>query len=198
MAEVFNTKNGLVCDNLLDLNWDDSGSKEERAFRFWINSLGMEDVFVDNLYTDCNDGIVILKVCDKIKPGSVDWKKVCKKNKMGPFDHKFNCDLAFEAAGSIIGKTVGIAGTDIHKSNKQAVLAIVWRLCRFHYLEILGSKEEKDILEWANSRCGDHPPITGFGDKSLKSGVYLIKVAASIKPAAVNWDLVTEGIEEDD
>lgn len=53
-------------------------------------------------------------MCDKIKPGSVDWKKVvgqeekmgCKKKleKMGPFDHKINCELAYDACCDVIGK----------------------------------------------------------------------------------------------
>ena len=57
------------------------GSREERAFRFWINSLGIEDVFITNLYEEARDGLVLLKVIDKISPGIVDWSKVEKKPK---------------------------------------------------------------------------------------------------------------------
>jgi len=63
------------------LDDDIEGSKEERAFRFWINSLGIEDVFINNLYEEVRDGLVILKVLDKISPGIVDWSKVEKKPK---------------------------------------------------------------------------------------------------------------------
>jgi len=75
VAEVFNTKNGLLYEGP-PIDWDEEGSKEERAFRLWINSLGIEDVFIRDLYDDLTDGVVLLKVCDKIKPGTVDWKKV--------------------------------------------------------------------------------------------------------------------------
>ena len=45
----------------------------------WINSLGLEDVYVNNLYEECKDGLLLLKVMDRIEKGIVDWKKVEKK-----------------------------------------------------------------------------------------------------------------------
>jgi hypothetical protein len=100
IAELFNTKHGLQeltkeeeqafeAAGLMD---DDiEGSKEERAFRFWINSLGIEDVFINNLYEEVKDGLVLLKVMDVIKPGTFDWKKVAKKPKNN-FESALNCD----------------------------------------------------------------------------------------------------------
>merc|ERR1712176_1719343 len=87
VAEIFNTNHGLP-----DLNkeekeaietaindYDDiEGSREERAFRLWINSLGIEDVFVNNLYEDVRDGLVLCKVIHRIDPTVVDWSKVEK------------------------------------------------------------------------------------------------------------------------
>lgn len=88
VAEVFNTKNGLIYDGpSVNCDEDEAGTAEERAFRYWINSLGLEDCFVRNLYDECRDGLIFLKVCDKIKPGSVDWSKVVNKKKMTNFDH---------------------------------------------------------------------------------------------------------------
>jgi plastin-1 len=61
---------------------DDAGdSREERAFRMWINSLGMDDgqggtVYIHNLFEDCNDGLVLLRLMDHISPGIVAWKQV--------------------------------------------------------------------------------------------------------------------------
>lgn len=153
VAEVFNTRHGLeISEEEAQLiekfgnDYDDvEGSREERAFRLWINSLGIEDVFINNLYDDARDGLVLLKVCHKIKPESVDWNKVVvtekvdgkgiKKMKLGPFDVQSNCDRAYEAAENVIGKKqVGIAGKDIYDANKKLILALVWQLCRVHYL----------------------------------------------------------------
>jgi hypothetical protein len=48
VAELFNTKHGLEdTDAVIE---EDEGTREERAFRQWINSLGIDGVFVDNLY----------------------------------------------------------------------------------------------------------------------------------------------------
>src|SRR5262249_47669029 len=45
---------------------DDFGdSREERAFRMWINSLNIDGVYVNSLYDDCQDGLVLLRVMDK-------------------------------------------------------------------------------------------------------------------------------------
>lgn len=41
----------------------------------WCNSLGIDGVYLDNLYDGIKDGIVLLKILDKIEPGSVNWKK---------------------------------------------------------------------------------------------------------------------------
>lgn len=57
---------------------DIEGSKEERAFRFWINSLNIEDLYVNNLYEEARDGLLLLKVCHKLDNTVVDWKKVEK------------------------------------------------------------------------------------------------------------------------
>lgn len=42
---------------------DDAGdTREERQFRLWINSLGLEQVYVNHLFADLSDGVVLLKV----------------------------------------------------------------------------------------------------------------------------------------
>lgn len=80
VANVFNTKHGLELDpeDIPDFAglgvFDEEGSREERAFRYWINSLELDDTdLITNLYDACKDGKVLLRVCDKVKPGSVDW-----------------------------------------------------------------------------------------------------------------------------
>lgn len=85
VAELFNTKHGLEELNEEEkeayekagiLNDDVEGSRDERAFRFWINSLNLDDVYINNLYDDVSDGVVPLKVMSKLDPSVVDWKKV--------------------------------------------------------------------------------------------------------------------------
>lgn len=73
------------------------------------------------------------------------------------------------------------------------VLAIVWQLMRIHYLQIIGSKTEQDLINWANSIKANQDmglKIKDFRDKALSSGIFLINCAASIDPRIVDWDLV--------
>ena len=44
----------------------------------WCNSLGIEGLYINNLYEEFKDGLALLKILDKVQPNSVDWKKVEK------------------------------------------------------------------------------------------------------------------------
>jgi hypothetical protein len=102
----------------------------------WINSLGLEDIYVNNLYDDSESGILLLKVFERISPGSVDWKKVdmTSKNK---FTKIVNCNEVIDAAKKCKFHIVGHGGTDIHDKNKKAILAVVWQMMRHHTLSVI-------------------------------------------------------------
>lgn len=82
IAAIFNTKHGLEdltkeeYEAAAMIDDDIEGSREERVFRLWINSLGIEGVQVTNLFDDFNDGLLCNKIIEKIDPTAVDWKKV--------------------------------------------------------------------------------------------------------------------------
>jgi len=86
VAELFNTKHGLD-DADIDLEEE---SREERAFRQWINSLGIEDVFCNNLYHDLKDGMVLCKVIHRINDKVVEWNRL-EKNPDNIFKRGINC-----------------------------------------------------------------------------------------------------------
>lgn len=83
VAQLFNTCHGLTVTeeeraafDLSSLDLDDAGdNREERVLRMWINSLNMEDVYVQNLFADLDDGIIILKLVNEIRPGTVEWRR---------------------------------------------------------------------------------------------------------------------------
>jgi plastin-1 len=131
VSYIFNTKHGL--EDLTKEEYemagmvddDVEGSKEERVFRFFINSLGLEDVYINNLYDDCSDGLVLAKVCDRIESGSVDWKKIDKAPN-NDFKKNINNNAVVDACKHMKLKMVGIGGVDNTKKDKKLVLAIVW------------------------------------------------------------------------
>lgn len=71
-SHLFNACPGLVPTEeekfaAAELMDDDvEGSREERSFRMWNNSLGVEGVYLNNLYSDLADGIPLLKVLEKV------------------------------------------------------------------------------------------------------------------------------------
>lgn len=100
VAELFNANHGLQeltkeeYDAAVLGDEDDEGSKEERSFRLWINSLGImdgeEQLFVRNIYEEARDGLLLLKVIHRINPNVVEWNRV-EKNPNNTFKKGINC-----------------------------------------------------------------------------------------------------------
>lgn len=189
---------------------DPSASREERVFRMWINSLNIEDVYVNNLFEDLRDGVVLLRVIDKVETGVVDWSKVNLKKLHIKFKKIENCNYAVTLGKQdrLHFSLVGIGGVDIHDANKLLVLAFVWQLMRHHIVKMLaalssggGTVKDSQIIAWANGemeRAGKDARISNFRDKSLSSGRYLLELLASIEPRVVDWDVVTAGESDAD
>lgn len=142
VAEIFNTRHGL--EELTQQEQDEfekagiidddiEGTREERQFRLWINSLEIEGVYINNLFEDVRDGQVLLKVIHKINDQVVEWNRV-EKNPNNNFKKGINCAVAFDACKALKIKLIGIGAQDIQNGHKKLVLAIVWQLMRIHYL----------------------------------------------------------------
>lgn len=172
-------------------NDDVEGSRDERAFRFWINSLNIEDLYINNLYEECRDGIVLLKVIHKLDNTVVDWKKV-DKNPNNKFKQSINCGEVINACKKLGLKLPGIGGQDIVDGNRKLVIAVVWQLVRIHYLKIIGSQSEDDLVKWANSQVGDMH-IKNLKDQALSDCIFLLKLCSAIEPKTIDWDIIMKG-----
>lgn len=161
-----------------------------------MNCLGIEDLYINNLYEDVKDGCVLLKVLDKIHPGCVDWKVVDKKPN-NKFKKLINCNEAVNASKKSGYNIVGIAGSDIHEGNKKLILGIVWQMMKHHTLQVLGGKTEDDLVKWANDTVGTSK-ITSFSDKSIKTSLFFIDLMNMIEPRAINWELVVKDKDDNE
>jgi len=188
---------------------DDVGdSREERAFRMWINSLGVERHVAD-LYSDVRDGVVLLQTIDHVKPGLVSWAKVNLVAKM-VFKKVENTNYAvLLARSSLKFSLVGVSGKDITDGNRKLTLALIWQMMRFHLIEVLASLRKPDepritdteLVNWANRQVassGRSSSIRDVNDKALDSGIFLLDLLAAVEPRCVNPELVTPGVEEED
>lgn len=168
---------------------DAKGGREERAFRMWINSLGLDGVRINNLYEECRSGLLLLTLIDKINPGTVNWKMV-DKNAKNPFKATVNCNEVINASKKSGYSIVGIGGADIRDGNKKYILAIVWQLMREHTLQVIGGKSEEELLTWGNSMVSEEYKISSLKDKKLGNSLFFIEIMAGIESRAINWELV--------
>ena len=205
-AELFMANNGMgepTAEEKMTANKiledDDEGGREERSFRTWINSLKLEGVKkVNNLYEECRSAILLLKMIDKIKPGTVEWKKVELKTK-NPFKIGVNCQEVIDASKRSGYSIISIGNKDIQDGKKKHILAIVWQLMRAHTLKIIGEKSEEELISWANEKISEGRRIKSLKDKKLNDGLFWIELLESIKPKCIRWDLVVkENLSEKD
>lgn len=213
VANLFNARPGLAeltqeeMAGLEEWLFASEGSREARAFCLWLNSLGI-DPYVNNLFEDLRDGLVILRAMDKINPGCVDWKKVAQ-TRVNKFKAVANCNIAVDLGHDPFAfSLVGIGGSDIQSGNKTLTLALVWQLMRHHTISILDSLtqggkkvKEEDIIAWANKTVADAGKGTSmrdFGDPSLRDSLFFIDLLAAIREKSVNYELVTDGKSAED
>jgi len=209
VASIFNAYPGLdppteeekyEAAKLLD---DDvEGAREERAFRMWINSLGLtgddgEPIHINNLYEESKDGILMLRTLDKIKPGVVNWKIIDKKPN-NPFKKTVNCNEVIDASKKSKYHIVGIGGGDIRDGNKKYILAIVWQMMRAHSLQVIGGKTEEELISWGNERVDDNLKVKSLKDKKLGNSLYFINIMKSIEPRSINWDIVVTDKDDEE
>jgi len=209
-AQIFNTNPGLTIteEELVDmagmLNDDVGDSREERAFRLWINSLGVEDLYIHSLFEDLRDGVVLLQVMDHVEPGSVSWPKVNRppRNKFKRVENA-NYVVVIGKSQTFKFSLVGIGGVDVVAGNKKLILSIVWQLVRHHSLKVLQSLSDdgsqatdRDIIDWANARVertGKPSRMESFRDSSLGSCTFFFHLLNALAPGILNPEFVTAG-----
>lgn len=214
VAHVFQHRNGLSTQtkqiSFLDTSPDDAQvSREERAFRFWLNSLGNSRC-IDNVFEDLRDGWILLETLDKVSPGIVNWKIASKPPIRMPFKKVENCNQVVKLGKQLRFSLVNIAGNDIVQGNKKLILAYLWQLMRCNMIQLLKNlrfhshgKEinDADILEWANNlvkNSGGQLSMLSFRDKSLSDGLFFLELLSAVQPRVVNWSLVTKGKSDEE
>lgn len=206
VANLFNNHPGLdKPDEPIQMIENIEEDREEKTYRNWMNSMGVQP-YVNWLYSDLADGLIIFQLFDIIKPHSVDWSKVHKTfSRMKKFMEQLeNCNYAVELGKQLRFSLVGIAGKDISDGNSTLTLALVWQLMRAYTLSILtqlaGGQDgkaigEKEIVEWVNNKlkeAGKETSIRNFNDKSISKSTPIIDLIDAIKPGSINYSQVLE------
>jgi len=208
VASIFNAYPGLdppteeEIDAAKMLDDDIEGAREERAFRMWINSLGLNDqdgnvVYINNLYEESKDGLVLLRTLEKVKPSVVNWKIVDQRPN-NVFKRLINCNEVIDASKRSKYQIIGIGGQDIRDGNKKYILAIVWQMMRAHSLQIIGNQTEEGLIAWGNSLVDDSLKIRNLKDKRLGNSLYFINIMKTIEPRAIDWEIVITDRDDDE
>ena len=184
--------------DLSDIMAGEAGDgREERAFRMWLQSLGL-NFTINNLYDDCRSGLVILRTEDHLEPGCVDWSKV-NMNPKSIYERVENCNYACDVAKKLKMKVVGIGGKDIAEGSIKLTLAVVWQLMRADVMKFLAEldMDEKDIRRWANKKVAEggfpHLQIGSFRDPQLRNGVFILQLLRAVAPECVQADEILPG-----
>uniref|UniRef100_A0A6Q2WST1 Plastin-2 n=1 Tax=Esox lucius TaxID=8010 RepID=A0A6Q2WST1_ESOLU len=202
IANLFNKYPALKKPENQDIDWSsiEGETREERTFRNWMNSLGVNPR-VNHLYADLDDALVIFQLYEKIKV-PVDWDRVNKPpySKLGSNMKKLeNCNYAVE-----LGKKeakfslVGIAGQDLNEGNRKLTQALLWQLMRRYTLNILeelgdGQKVNDDtIVIWVNEKLTEasKATISGFKDGSIATSMPVLDLIDAIQPGSIRYDLI--------
>lgn len=206
VANLFNTWPGLKPpgEDELQVEGDLSEieeTREEKMYRNWMNSMGVQP-YVNWLYSDLSNAIVIFQLYDIIQPGLVDWKKVVSKfHKLrAMMDQIQNCNYAVELGKKVRFSLVGIQGKDIYDGNRTLTLALLWQLMRAYTLTVLAQcrrsgtlATDKEIVEWANRRLkegGKSTSISSFQDPKIGDAKVVIDLIDVVKPGLINYDVV--------
>lgn len=210
VANLFNNHPALDKPDDVDLDAYEhiEESREEKTYRNWMNSMGVNP-HVNWLYSDLADGIIIFQLYDIIRPGIVDWKRVhIKFSKLKKFMEKLeNCNYAIELGLKLRFSLVGIAGHDLADGNPTLTLALIWQLMRAYTLSMLSQLAESgspivesEIITWVNNKlkdAGKSSSIRSFQDSSVKNALAIVDLVDAIKPGTINYDLMRlEGSDE--
>ncbi|KRG07464.1 plastin-1 isoform X2 [Drosophila mojavensis] len=209
VANLFNNHPGLDKPEQIEGLESIEETREEKTYRNWMNSMGVAP-YVNWLYSDLADGLVIFQLFDVIKPGIVNWSRVHKRfTPLRKFMEKLeNCNYAVDLGKQLKFSLVGIAGQDLNDGNATLTLALIWQLMRAYTLSILSRLAntgnpiiEKEIVQWVNTRLSDagkQSQLKNFNDPAIADGKIVIDLIDAIKEGSINYELVrTSGTQED-
>lgn len=210
VANLFNKYPALIKPENEDIDWGllEGETREERTFRNWMNSLGVNP-HVNRLYGDLQDAMVLFQLYQEIK-APVNWEKVNKPPYVmgGNMKKLENCNYAVELGKTAKFSLVGIAGNDLSEGNPTLTLALVWQVMRrytLNVLENLGDGQKVNdcaIVNWVNTtlaNAGKSSKISSFKDKEISSSLAVVELIDAIQPGSINYDLIKTGsLSEDD
>jgi len=147
-------------------------TREERQYKNWINSMGIPGVHVNSIFTDLYNGLILLKVLDRVEPGCVDWRQT-EKNPNNIFKLLINGGACIKTGKNKLNfKLFNCDADSIVKKDRKMTIAFLWQLMRYHSIKCAEGYDEKALLKWANSVVPSEVQVKRFNAKSLKNSKF--------------------------
>ena len=144
---------------------------------------------------DLRDGRILLKVIDRLRPNTVDWKRY--SDKLHSRIHIIqNCNYVVEICKNFNLKIVNIGGSDIVDGSVTLTLGVVWQLCSLYWEQRVGKIDEKNLVDWGNSKVSAEHKIKNLKDPKIANCHFLLQVIESVKPKTVDFDKIKQGNSE--
>lgn len=202
-------------------------SKEEvRSFTDFINQLLKDDPDLkrvlpmatdsEQLFSVCSQSILLPKLINAVKPGTIDERKICVKPDMSTFEMIQNHDLAIKGAKDLGCNIINIGGLDLMEEKPYLLLGIVWQIVEKGLMskvsldahpELISMMEANEdlaafanknpaenLLRWFNfhlTRAG-HPRRVSNFDRDIKDGENYLVLLSQIAPHQVPRDASAE------
>jgi len=195
VANLFNHHPALQADNI-DIIEE---TREEKTYRNWMNSLGIQPRVV-RIYSDIKNGVALYDVMKIVDPETVGKSKA--KITRPPYKKLSGMLTKRENLGQVVtlgremGYTLmGIDGSDIYDENKKLTLALLWQMMRGYSVKVLKELgdgkpvEDKDILAWVNTKIPENP-IKSFKDATITTSLPIYRLINAIAPNTIDFNVV--------
>jgi len=128
---------------------------EVRAFTHFINNELKDDVDLkkhlpmnlenDELYDSVQDGLILCKLVNKCKPGTISEKAINKTKLDVIFRQRENVQLAIISAASIGCHVISITPITISQRKEHIILGLIWQLLKKIAFSQVNLKEHPDL-----------------------------------------------------
>ena len=104
----------------------DHDPREERAYKNWINSLGIDGVHVNSIFSDLYNGLILLKVLDRVEPGCVVWRET-EKNPDNIYKLLINGNACIKIGKKTLNfKLYNCDSKSLVEKDKKMTIAYLW------------------------------------------------------------------------
>eukprot|EP01087_Luapelamoeba_hula_P001000 TRINITY_DN1075_c0_g1_i3.p1 TRINITY_DN1075_c0_g1~~TRINITY_DN1075_c0_g1_i3.p1 ORF type:complete len:1050 (-),score=333.21 TRINITY_DN1075_c0_g1_i3:60-3209(-) len=131
-------------------------TEETRAFSEHINELLRDDSELagflpinpnsNDLFQAIKEGYLLCKLINKIRPGTIEARKIICKPSMNPFEMSQNHVLAIEAAGRLGMTVINIGPADLIAGTPHLILGLLWQTIRMGMMDKVSVSKHPEMI----------------------------------------------------